>query len=399
MKKPISSLNFQIILLSLIRFFTNISIKMFYPFLPFLASGLGVSLNSLSLALSTRSLIGTFNPLVATAISDRRGRKAGMLAGLAIFLISNLAVVLFPSFPVLFVAISLSFFGTLVFSSAMQAYLGDAIAYERRGRVLAFSEMAWSMATIIGMPVVAFLLARSGWIGPFWVLVGVGILALILVARLVPSTKPAASEKKSSLTELRRVLSSPPALMALVMCLFFAAGNELINVVFGTWMKGSFGLEIGGLGMVATIIGISELCAETTVAQIVDRLGKIRTIRAGLIVSTLAVVLLFFFGRNVAGAIFFLFLYVLGYETVAVSNLPLMSEVMPDARATMMALMTAFYSIGRAISAFTSLRIYAHGFQFNILAVVCINLIAFLLLYKVKAANPHLQPSVESSGG
>ncbi|NPV74916.1 MAG: MFS transporter [Anaerolineae bacterium] len=398
MKIASSSLGPQITLLSLIRLVMNVSVRMIYPFLPIFASGLGVSVTSLSLAISTRSLIGTLNPLVSSAITDRRGRKTGMLTGIGLFVIANLAVVFWPSFPVLFASMTVSLFGMLIFMSAMQAYMADEIAYERRGRALALSELAWSVSYFIGMPVVAFLLSRFGWVGPFPALAGLGLVSFVLVARLVPRTPPVASKNKSNLADLRRILTYPPALMALCMCMLFSASNELLNVVFGVWMKGTFGLEIAGLGLASTIIGIAELCGEAVVALVVDRLGKVRSIRSGLVLSTLAVIMLFLWGRTVVSALVILFIYVLGYETMAVSNLPLMSEVMPEARATMLGLMVAFFSIGRAITALLAVPIYNYGFQYTILAIVCVNIVAFILLYLVKVTNPHLNPSVEASG-
>lgn len=395
--KSSSPLGPQIILMSVIRFFMNVNGRMIYPFLPIFASGLGVSITSLSLAISTRSLIGTLNPLASSAITDRRGRKAGMLVGVGLFALANLAVVLWPVFPVLFASLTVSLFGLLVFMGAMQAYMADTISFERRGRAVALSELSWSISYFIGMPVVAFLLSRFGWVGPFPVLAGLGIVSFFAVSKLIPKTPPVMSKEKSSLADLRRVLSYRPALMALCMCMLFSASNELLNVVFGVWMKGSFGLEIAGLGLASTIIGIAELSGETLVAVAMDRLGKIRSVRTGLLVCTLAVVMLLFFGRSVVTALAVLFIYVLGYETMAVSNVTLMSEVMPEARATMLGLMTAFFSVGRAITALVAVPIYNQGFQYTILTIVCINLTGLFLLYKVKTANPHLHAIAASN--
>lgn len=395
--KDSSSLGSRIALLSLIRLTMNVSGRMIYPFLPIFASGLGVSVTNLSLAISARSLIGALNPFVSSSITDRRGRKTGMLVGIGLFAAANLAVVIFPRFLVLFVSMSVSLLGTLTFMSAMQAFMADEIAYEQRGRVLALTELSWSSSFFIGMPVVTFLLSRFGWIGPFPVLAGLGLVSFVLVARLVPKTPPAVSKNKSGLTDLRRVLTHPPALIALFMCMFFAVSSEFFSVVFGVWMKGTFGLEIAGLGLASSIIGVAELGGEMTVALAVDRFGKVRSIRSGLLLSTLSAVVLLFFGRTVVSALAILFFYILGYEVMAVSNLSLMSEVMPRARATMLGLMAAFFAIGRSLTALIAIPIYNHGFQYIILAIVCTNTVSFFLLYLVKAANPHLNLSIEAS--
>jgi len=397
MKQSSSKLGFQITLLSLIRLSMNVGTRMIYPFLPIFAAGLGVSPASLSLAISSRALVGVLNPVASSAITDRRGRKTGILAGIALFTAANLAVVIWPTFPVLFGSLIVSNLGMLIFMGAMQSYMADSISYERRGRAVAFSEMAWSISFFIGMPMVAFLLSRFGWVGPFPVLAGVGFAAFFLVARVIPKTPPAVDQDRSTRGDLLRVLRHAPAVTALFMCLIFSASNELLNVIFGVWMKGAFGLQIAGLGLASTVIGIAEFLGESVVAAVSDRIGKIRSIGGGLIVSTLAVVLLLFFGKSVASALTILFIYILGYETMAVSNMTLMSEVMPETRATMLGMTTAFFCVGRAITALFALPVYNLGFQYTILAIVALNLTGFLLLQKVKAANPHLHSALENS--
>ena len=84
--KSILPMRFQVVLFAIVRMIININTRMVYPFLSTFASGLGVDLVSISLAMTVRSISGAFS-LFITPLADQRGRKTGMLLGVAIFIV------------------------------------------------------------------------------------------------------------------------------------------------------------------------------------------------------------------------------------------------------------------------------------------------------------------------
>ncbi|MBN1667515.1 MAG: MFS transporter, partial [Anaerolineales bacterium] len=136
-------LRHQILSFAAIRMVFNTMHRMVYPFLPVFARGLGVELGTLSLAITARSVLGTFGPFLAV-ISDRRGRKLGMLFGLVLFVAGTALVVFWPGLPTFIAALLLTTLGKYIFDPPMQAYLGDRIPYHRRGLALAATELGWS---------------------------------------------------------------------------------------------------------------------------------------------------------------------------------------------------------------------------------------------------------------
>ena len=124
------------------RLVFNTAFRMVTPLLPAFRDGLGVSIERLSLALVWRSLVGALGPFLAF-IADRRGRKAGMLAGLFLFSSGIAIVALWPTFIGFSAALIVSTLGKFVFDPAMQAHLGDQVPYARRGFVLAMAELGW----------------------------------------------------------------------------------------------------------------------------------------------------------------------------------------------------------------------------------------------------------------
>jgi predicted MFS family arabinose efflux permease len=157
-----------------------------------------------------------------------------------------------------------------------------------------------------------------------------------------------------------------------------SAANEQVNMIFGVWLEDSFGLQIAALGLASAVIGISELCAEGLVAAFVDRVGKVRAIALGLAVNSLAALALPYLGRTEAGALVGLFLFYLSFEFTLVSCIPLMTELLPSARATLMAFNVAALSVGRAAGNFLAPRLYHQGFLAVVLGAAIFNLLALL---------------------
>ena len=271
----------------------------------------------------------------------------------------------------------------------MQAYLGDRIPYQRRGRAVAVTEVGWSLSFVLGIPLVGFLIARRGWMASFLLLCLLGLLAFLVLVWMLPNDTIPLRERPRFWSSLRAVLTYPPALLGLSVGLFMSASNEVINLVFGVWLEDSFGLKIAALGAAAVLIGLSELGGETLSVGFTDRLGKPGAVGLGLLVNCLAAIILPLAGSSLTGALVGLFLFYISFEFTIVSTISMMTEVMPAARATLMAANIAGHSLGRALGALFAPALYLQGLStlrlpdmlVSGLAAVLLNLLALGCLY------------------
>jgi predicted MFS family arabinose efflux permease len=86
-------------------------------------------------------------------------------------------------------------------------------------------------------------------------------------------------------------------------------------------------------------------------------------------------------GTTEAGALIGLFLFYITFEYVMVSHIPLMTEIMPSARATMLSFNLTGHSLGRMIGALLATFIYQKfGFLPVTLLAILFNLFALLAL-------------------
>ncbi len=172
-------------MLLLARTCLNLQARVVYPFLPAISRGLGVPLETASLLVTVRSFVGALSPIYGLA-ADRYGRRPMMLAGLLALAVGTGLTALAPGLGVALLAFALLGFSKSAYDPAMQAYVGDAVPYERRGRVMSLLEISWSLSWFVGVPIAGFVIAAAGWRGPFVLIAALACLALVALWRLCP---------------------------------------------------------------------------------------------------------------------------------------------------------------------------------------------------------------------
>ena len=363
---------FGIILLS--RLALNMQMRVIYPFLPAISRGLGVPLQTTSLILTARAVANLSSPLFG-ALSDRFGRRALMVTGLLILTSGTLLVALAPSFGAVVAAVAFLSLSKAVYDPAVLAYLGDAVPYERRGRMMGILAMMWPASWFIGVPVAGFLIDAFNWRAPFLFIGALSVLSLgLMLRRRSVGASPASYRPAHGYQHLQVRASlrqhvggvSRQAWYAVLVSLLLVLATENVYIVYGAWLEEQFALSIMALGLVSIVVGAAELTAEGASAGWVDRIGKRRAIMIGLFCNGLAYLLLPHLAVNLFGALLGLFLVYLTFDFSIVSLFPLLSELAPEARGTLMALNVAAMAVGRLVSSLTAARLWlASGLAAN----------------------------------
>jgi len=373
----------QIIAFTATRTIINTGHRMVYPFLPTFARGVGVDLDAVALAVTARYGLGIISPVFGS-LADRRWRRAAMITGALIFAAGLGLVAIWPSYPALFVALLLATTGKFIYDPAMQAYIGDRVAYTQRGLAIALTEFSWSGAFLLLIPILGWLIDRTGWWAiPFPILAVLSLLAALLLWWIVPSDMPQPHERPQLAQGIRLIMQHTPALAGLAVGGLISSSNEVISIIFGEWLEDAFGLKVAALGAASAVIGIAELTSEGAVAAFVDRLGKHRAVALGIGGNMLASLLLPVLGFNRAGALVGLFLLYVTFEFALVSLIPLMTELTPDARATLMAGNVAALSAGRMVGALIGPPLFGLGLLANSITAAVLGGIALVVLLRL----------------
>jgi predicted MFS family arabinose efflux permease len=151
---------------------------------------------------------------------------------------------------------------------------------------------------------------------------------------------------------------------------FVSVANDNFFVIYGAWLEGTFGLSILAVGIATTVIGVAELAGEGLVAAISDRVGLQRSVIIGLALSGLSYIVLPWLGYTLPMALVALFIVFLTLEFSIVTTLSICTEVLPDARATMMAGYLSAAGTGRVFGALMGGYVWMAG---GILATVLVS--------------------------
>jgi MFS transporter, DHA1 family, inner membrane transport protein len=376
----LSRLNRQLAIITAGRFLMNVGLRIVYPFLPQFALGLGVTQSQLAALISLRNFTGLSGPAFGS-LSEHHGRRALMTAALALFSLGCLVVIIWPAYWFFGLAMALIALAKVIFDPALQAYLGDTVAYARRGWALTITEYSWAGAFLLGVPLAGFAIQRWGWQAPFLGLAPLGLVSLVLLRQALPPAAHQTHQAVSGRAALAFVRRQPVVWLAALYVLFVMMANEMLLIVYGAWMQTAFSLSLTNLGLATMTIGLAELSGETTTLFVVDRLGKRPVVITAGILTSLMYLLTPILSGSLAGALVALFILFLFFEITVVGGIPLLTELSTTGRGIVMSLVVAASSLGRAFGALLGPLIWDDGaFQQLGAASAGVMLVAMIIL-------------------
>lgn len=285
--------------------------------LPEVAAGLQVSLaqaGSLITVFAAGMIIGA--PVMAL-LTMRLSKRVTLITAMLIFVLGHVIVALSSDFTTLMVARFVTAIATGAFW-AVSAVVATRAAGENAGaRALGIVSAGGALATVLGVPIGAFIAQAGGWRGTFWFLAVAAAIATVFVARLVPAdgeTHPTTS-LKAELAGLR----SARLWLALVACMTTTGGvlaaysyispiltdqagvpAEMVPLVLTGFGVGSFvGTILGGRFGDAHPGVVTILTPAVTVAI----LAAISVATGAPVVMVVLVVLLGLFGLSANGVL------------------------------------------------------------------------------------------------
>lgn len=344
----------QLATATMARLLLNTARRFVYPFAPALSRGLNVPLPAITTIIAVfqaSALVG----FIVGPLADRWGYRRMMLAGMWMTTLGLLLGAMFPHYFWVMAGLFLAGLGKTVFDPAIQAYIGRAVPYSRRGQAVGVMEASWGGATLAGVPLIGLLMARFGWQSGFWGLAAASLMGGLAIWLVFPMDSVDPKNRPEPLPfwrTWRKLAGHGPAQGMLLFTFFISISNDAFFVVYGVFLESRFGVSLGALGLTVVIIGIAEIIAEVLTAVIGDRLGLHRAVVLGTLGTIGAYLLLPLSGQgHLALALGNIFLVFLTFEFAMVTSISFCTELMPTARATMMAGFYGIAAVGRVIGA------------------------------------------------
>lgn len=246
--------------------------------------GVTVAVASLPLAHATRSV-------------PRRHLLTALLAALAA---ANAVAAVVPSYALMFTARVVTALAQALFWAVMGPVAVGLFPERVRGRVLGVLSVAGSLAMVLGVPAGTWLGRHYGREAPFAVLAGAAAVSMLLVAALLPATRPEEGHGSHGTRPDRRRFAVVLATTALSVTGAFAGYTYVVEFLG----------EVGGfsddsVSALLTVPGVAGVIGVSVAGPLLDRYPR-ATLAVPVATQAAGMLGLYAFGDRQAAAVAFL---------------------------------------------------------------------------------------------
>lgn len=321
-----------------------------------IARSLEVSVSIAGQLVAAAAVVMCFGAPLLAGWSGGRDRRLLLAASLAWYAIGHAACALMPSYAGLLPVRALTVLGAAVFTPQAAAAIGALTPPEHRGRSITFIFLGWSIASVIGMPMAAWIGDAFGWRAAFFAVAALGVVAAAWVYSTVPSgLRPAAM----SLAAWRSVFTNPVLMAMLFVTAIAGAGQFTVFSYFAPYFKTVLGASTTAATLLFVWFGAFGVVGNTLASRYVDRIGAGRAVAFTLVLMAISL-LAWPLATGVLGLAIVAVPWALGCFSSQSMQQARLNEAAPALAPALMALNTSAIYLGQAAGASSGGWLIAH---------------------------------------
>jgi predicted MFS family arabinose efflux permease len=326
------------------------------------------TLNDISRSLDVSiALAGQLIAIAAATMAFGAPLLAGWVAGfdrrrlLALALIwygaGHALSALMPSYAALWPVRALTMLAAAVFTPQAAAAIGFMAAPRERGRAITFIFLGWSVASVLGLPLSAWIGETFGWEFAFGTIAALSLIAAVWVFAVMPdNVRPAAL----SLRAWKDVLTNPVLMAMVLVTALSGAGQFTLFSYFTPHYKNTLGASTEQITGLLMWFGAFGLIGTVVLTRVIDRVGPNVAVAFTLALIALSL-LLWPLGGTLIGTAVVLIPWALGCFSSNSTQQARLGMTAPALAPALMALNTSAIYLGQAIGASSGGWLIAHG--------------------------------------
>ena len=236
-------------------------------------SALSVSISTAGLLISASALLVSLGaPLLAMLVGrwDRRRVLVGSLLWYAVF---HALAALAPGFDSLLTTRVLAMVSAAVFTPQAAACIGLLVPEHQRGRGITFVFLGWSVASVLGTPLGAWIGGTFGW---RWTMGLMAVLSIVAACWLQLRMPPKVVPAPLSASAWRQTLLSPTLMLTLSITVVSAAGQFVLFSYMAPYVAHRFAVGATALSLLLLVYGLCGFAGNAVVSRWIDRIGPPR---------------------------------------------------------------------------------------------------------------------------
>lgn len=281
--------------LAAINFIHIVDFMILMPLGPQLMRIFEISPKEFGLLVSSYTFSAGISSFFGAFFLDRFDRKKILLWVYVGFAIATLGCALSPNYPILLAARVLSgIFGGLT-SALILAIIGDVVPNDRRGRAMGLVMAAFSVASVLGVPMGLFLASLSDWHTPFYILTVLSVLSLGMIIRYIPNiTEHLKNDlvRPNPMVVIRRVTSNSNQMRAITLSVMMMFGQFMIIPFLSAYTVANVGFSEMQLTYVYMAGGAFTIFTSPWVGRLSDKYGKLKIFTIFMILNVIPIAII-----------------------------------------------------------------------------------------------------------
>lgn len=343
-----------VFLLAAIQFTHIVDFVVMMPLGPTLMRVMGVSPIQFASLVSSYSFSAAVAGVLYGVIADRFDRKNLLVVCFVGFIIGTLSCGLTSDFEVLLIArlVAGAFGGVL--NGIVFAIVADLIPFQRRGAAMGIILSAFSIASILGVPIGLAIADSYGWQKAFWFIAAFAVPILLVSQFVFPKLKDHVQNKsvKEDFQRFGKLLLNLDYGRSYTLILIIGISTFMLIPFLSPYAVKNVGIMETELKYIYLVGGSLTVITSRIIGKATDKFGAFTMFLWMAIFSFIPIYL--YTNAPPMGLALFLALSALFMSTVSGRFIPLMTMVSeisaPEDRGTFMGLLNSIRSLGSALA-------------------------------------------------
>lgn len=277
-----------LLILAAIQFTNILDFVIVMPLAPSLREDLEIDSQQFGLFVSSYGFASFFGTVFAAKFLDRYGRKWALLALYFGFALSTLYCGLAPTFYTILTARAAAGVFGGVLGAAVMAIVGDVFADYRRGTAMGIIMSAFSVASVMGVPIGLLIAERYGTQSPFTALAGFCFAVLVFATFALPAL-PAPAQRPGTKLKLVELLKVRSHLKSFAFTSTLVCSSFMVIPYLADAMVANAGVQKQSVKYIYLVAGSATFISTIAIGRFADRFGKHVTYR---VIAAIAIVMM-----------------------------------------------------------------------------------------------------------
>ena len=386
------SVSRAIFVIACIQFVNIVDFMMVMPLGPDFVTHLSIASNQIGWISGSYTLAAAIAGIVFSPLLDKWQRKRMVIiSSFCLAITTLLTAFVWDMASLMFMRLFAGVFGGLATSVSM-AMVIDMVPAPQRGKAIATVMSAFSIASIVGVPIGLELALRVQWNAPFVVVGLLGLVVSFLAMVLLPNST--IKNTKQSVVSFKALMSNKVVVHGYLLIAVVMFAGFLIIPFITNYFVFNLNFPRQEIGLVYLVGGIASLVTIQLTGRWVDKYGAMTFSILGTVILLFVLLFGFYFAPPFLSVYLMFTLFMVGMNMRGITNKIVLSKIpKPEIRAGYMSMQNAVQHIATTLAAICGSLMMMEGAEGQLVGMTSVVILALV----VSVLQPFLILSIKKS--